>query len=62
MNFRSFMYINYLNSCVACDVLKSENVMLVDKIKQLENELKDSKEHLKKFYSDKMEIVVWSKA
>jgi hypothetical protein len=33
------------DACVVCDALKSGNSMLVDKVKSLENELNDYKEH-----------------
>jgi len=36
--------LNY--ACAACDKLKSENTVLVEKNKSLENKLKDSNDHL----------------
>jgi arginyl-tRNA synthetase len=48
------MLVKLNDARAACDKLKSENTMLVEKNKSLENKLKDSKDHLKKFSSDKL--------
>lgn len=48
------MLVKLNDARAACDKLKSENTVLVEKNKSLENKLKDSKDHLKKFSSDKL--------
>jgi hypothetical protein len=42
------------DSHASCNTLKSENQVLIAKVKFLENELSESKNHLKKNFSDKL--------
>jgi hypothetical protein len=43
---------------VLIDSLRSENTMLFDIIDTLENKLKESKDHLKKFLSDNLKSML----